>query len=337
MAGGREKMSTLIASIAPQRSTQYGDLALLLAPHELQLCPAGAPVTEISPVELGGAPYLKFDLAGTVEQKSLHELGTLATLRSYFQYYAVLGDQTGPFLRPLTTAFEPFLPPDLLTTRRYKGKTNELFTHFLCNVAKFSSPLRDQPWSAARLFDPLCGGGTTLFAGLILGADVAGVEHDTQDVQTTAAFLRDYCRENRISCMVKEERLKKIGLRWQFTFGKEKPRRCILAKGETADSPAILQGFKPNLIVTDLPYGIQHYGEVVQLLTTALPIWAGLSAADSVLAFAWDATRFGRAEMVALVESTGLWRVCGGAPYDQLAHRVDRVIKLRDVIVAAKA
>lgn len=330
-------MSTLVASIAPQRSTQYGDLAMLLAPHELQLCSAGAPIGEISPVKLGGADYLKFDLAGMVDAHGLHELGTLATLRSFFQYYDTLDDQAGPFLRPLTTTFEPSLPPDILTTRRYKGKTNELLTHFLCNIAKFSSPLRDQSWREVRLFDPLCGGGTTLFAGLILGADVAGVEHDTQDVQTTAAFLRDYCRENRISCTVKEERLKKIGLRWQYTIGKEKSQRCILAKGETADSPAILQGFKPNLIVTDLPYGIQHYGEIVQLLTTALPTWAELSAAGSVMAFAWDATRFPRAEMVGLVESAGRWRVCGGAPYDQLAHRVDRVIKLRDVIVATKA
>lgn len=330
-------MSTFVASIAPQRSTQYGDLAMLLAPHELQLCPAGAPISEISPVQLGGAPYLKFDLAGKVDDHGLHELGTLATLRSFFEYYDTLDNQAGPFLRPLTTTFGPSLPPDILTTRRYKGKTNELLTHFLCNIAKFSSPLRDQAWRAVKLFDPLCGGGTTLFAGLILGADVAGVEHDTQDVQTTAAFLRDYCRENRISCTVKEERLKKIGLRWQYTISKEKPQRCILAKGETADSPAMLQGFKPNLIVTDLPYGIQHYGEVVQLLTTALPTWADLAVEGGVMAFAWDATRFSRAEMVALVESAGRWQVRGGAPYDQLAHRVDRVIKLRDVIVASKA
>ncbi len=330
-------MSTLAASIAPQRSTQYGDLALLLAPHELQLCPTHGSIGDISSIELGGTPYLKFDLAGTVDERSLHELGTLATLRSFFQYYEVLGNQAGPFLHPLTTTFAPSLPADILTTRRYKGKTNELLTHFLCNVAKFSSPLRDQPWRTVRLFDPLCGGGTTLFAGLILGADVAGVEHDTQDAQTTAAFLRDYCRENRISCTVKEERLRKIGLRWQFTIGKEKPLRCILGKGDTADSPAILAGFKPQLIVTDLPYGIQHYGEVVQLLTTALPVWADLAAAGCVMAFAWDATRFSRAEMVALVESAGPWRVNSGAPYDQLSHRVDRVIKLRDVIVATKS
>lgn len=330
-------MSTLAASIAPQRSTQYGDLAQLLAPHELRLCPTLAPIGDISSVELGGAPYLKFDLAGAVDEHSLYEIGTLATLRSFFQYYEVLGDQAGPFLRPLTAAFAPSLPPDILTTRRYKGKTNELLTHFLCNVAKFSSPLRDQSWRAVKLFDPLCGGGTTLFAGLILGADVAGVEHDTQDAQTTAAFLRDYCRENRINCTVKEERLKKIGLRWQFTIGKERPLRCILAKSDTANSFAVLAGFKPNLIVTDLPYGIQHYGEVVHLLTTALPIWADLAAAGCVMAFSWDATRFVRAEMVALVESAGSWQVRGGAPYDQLAHRVDRVIKQRDVIVAAKA
>jgi hypothetical protein len=331
------KITTLVAPIAPQRSTQYGDLASTLAPHELKLCPAGGRIAGIAPITLGNAPYLKFDLAGAVDEHVLLEFATLATLRSFFQYYGDLGEQPGPFLRPLTTTSTPALPPDLLTTRRYKGKTNELFTHFLCNMAKFSSALSDRPWCEVRLFDPLAGGGTTLFAGLILGASVAGVEQDAQDVQTTAAFLRDYCRENRIACTVKEERLKKIGLRWQFTIGKERPQSCILAKGDTADSRAILQGFKPNLIVADLPYGIQHRGELVQLLTTALPVWAGLLAVEGAMAFAWDATRFPRAEMAALVESTGLWQVRNEAPYDQLAHRVDRVIKLRDVLVARKA
>jgi hypothetical protein len=331
------QLTTLVAALSPQRSTQYSDLVGALAPHELQLCPLGPRISGLAAVELGDASYLKFELAGAVDDQARPHLGGLATLRTFFQYDEELDGRQGPWLRPLTTAFAPALPPDLLTTRRYKGKTNELFTHFLCNVAKFSSSFAARPWRELRLFDPLAGGGTTLFAGMILGADVAGVEHDAQDVQTTAAFLRDFCREHRIPCTVKEERLKKIGLRWQFTIGKAQPVRCLLAKGDTLDSRAILQGFHPHLIVADLPYGIQHHGELVQLLTTALPVWASLLVPGGALAFAWDATRFPRAEMVALVESTGPWLVRSGAPYDQFAHRVDRVIKLRDVLIAQPA
>ena len=31
--------------------------------------------------------------------------------------------------RVLESGFQPALPPDLVATRRYRGKTNELFTH----------------------------------------------------------------------------------------------------------------------------------------------------------------------------------------------------------------
>ena len=41
--------------------------------------------------------------------------------------------------------------------------------------------------------------------------------------------------------------------------------------------------------------------------------------------------------MAALVEALTPLRVVRDAPYDGLAHRVDRVIKRRDVIVARNA
>ena len=90
-----------------------------------------------------------------------------------------------------------------MTTRRYRGKTNEIFTHFLCNVARFSSEYATQPWSALRVLDPLAGGGTTLFVALTLGADVAGIEQNRDDVKSTVAFLQQYTREARIPCSLK--------------------------------------------------------------------------------------------------------------------------------------
>ena len=196
------------------------------------------------------------------------------------------------------------------------------------------------------MFDPLAGGGTTLFAGLILGADVAGVESEIGDVESTATFLGEYLREQGVRYDLTKERLRKLGHRWSFaidnssatgnTFadGKRPPQRCLLAHGDTARSQELIAGFRPQLIVTDLPYGIQHQGPLVALLTAGLPVWASLLAEGGALTFSWDATRFPRSEMIALVESISPLQVLNEPPYDRLGHRVDRVIKQRDVLVA---
>jgi len=49
---------------------------------------------------------------------------------------------------------------------------------------------------------------------------------------------------------------------------------------------------------------------------------------------AWESKRFSRGRMIQLVESTGQLSVMNDQPYNALAHRVDRVIKERDIIVA---
>jgi hypothetical protein len=326
-------MPTLLAQIAPQRSTQYTELATHLAPLELQLSSCGGQITQSELVTLGTQQYLRFSLPTLPTAADLCELGLLATVSAFFEWFDQVGEVTGPLLRPLPTTFQPALPLDLVMTRRYRGKTNELFTHFLCNLARFSSRFADQPWGNLRLLDPLAGGGTTLFTGLLLGAQVAGVEQSEQDVQSTATFLQHYLREAHIACQVKEERFKKLGRRWVCQVGKP-PRQCILAQGDTIHAAALLPGFRPQLIVTDLPYGIQHNGPLIDLLTGALPVWSALLPPQGALVFAWDATRFPRAEMVTLVEQIAPLCVRNEPLYQALAHRVDRVIKLRDVIVA---
>ncbi len=333
-------MTTIVAQIAPQRSTQYAAVASALAPHELRLSPLGDQIVAIEAVTFSGQPYLKIELATDVEA-DLHELGQLALTSGYFRYYATLGDQEGPFLRPFDVQHQPPIPAELITTRRYKGKTNEQFTHFLCNIAKWSSAFRPQPWPTLRVLDPLAGGGTTLFVALVLGADALGVEQNAQDVASTASFLQRYLGNEGIACRAREMRLKGLGKRWDFVIGKQSgkgtPQRFVFASGDTAQAKALLADTKPpHLIVTDLPYGVQHQGALTGLLSQALPVWSSLLVAGGVVTFAWDATRFPRDEMTALVESVSPLRVLAEPPYAALAHRVDRVIKQRDVIVARR-
>ena len=99
----------------------------------------------------------------------------------------------------------------------------------------------------------------------------------------------------------------------------------------------MLAGFKPHLIVTDLPYGIQHQGQLIALLEAALPVWAKLLPQQGSLAFAWDATRFPREQMIDVVQGAAPVAVLDAPPYNELAHRVDRVIKRRDILVLRRA
>lgn len=326
--------TTIVAQIAPQRSTQYADLAGTLAPQELRLSPIGRAISDIHPLKLGGQDYLQFDLPAEPDAAQNSELGLLSMTNAFFVCYQRLGRVNGPLLRPIETTTALTLPPALLTSRRYRGKTNEMFTQFLCNIARASSGLPNRPWNTLRVLDPLAGGGTTLFAALIRGASVAGIEHNAKDVASTVSYLQEFMREHGIACKTKQERLKGVGKRWLLTIGQDPQQRCILAHGDTIDAANLASGLKPHLIVADLPYGIQHKGGLVELLSKALPTWASLLPPSGAMALAWEAQRFSRPEMISLVESVCPMTVLDDPPYNELAHRVDRVIKQRDILVA---
>jgi hypothetical protein len=327
-------MTTLLAQIAPQRSTQYAELARVLAPCELQLAPLELQLDENPHVELGDQGYVQFELPQAPDPEQARELGMLSTTSAFFIRHEGLGNIPGPLLQPLETGFRPALPRELMMARRYRGKTNELFTHYLCNIARYSSALAHRPWESLRVFDPLAGGGTTLFAALMLGASVAGVERNQKDVQTTTAFVRQFTREQRIPCKETKARLKGVGQRWTFTLGKERQQSCTIAQGDTADAHTLISGFRPHLIVGDLPYGIQHHGQLAALLENGLPAWEALLPTGGALVLAWESRRVPRMDMIDLIQSISHLVVLDEPPYDRMAHRVDRVIKRRDLIVA---
>ena len=52
-------MNTHIARIAPQRATQYADMAEILALPELEVSPLGKGLSEAAVVSLAGQPYVK--------------------------------------------------------------------------------------------------------------------------------------------------------------------------------------------------------------------------------------------------------------------------------------
>jgi len=331
-------VTRIAAQLAPQRSTQYSNLARDLAAAEVLASPLGPGLEDVSLHNIAGQDYLTFGLPGPITSESIGLLANMAMLGGIFELFDSIGDVAGPLLRPVQAVHPAFISPDMAATRRYKGKTNEDFTRFLCNMAKYASDFHSSDWATLDVVDPLCGGGTTLFTALSLGADVAGLDLDRTDIESTATFITQYCRENRIPLTTKEERLRKLGARrWLFQIGRDDQRRCMLAHGNAGQTGELLAGFgRAHLIVTDLPYGIQHRGPLHGLLADCLPGWTELLVAGGAIAFSWDSTRLDREEMMALVGKVADLEVVNRPPYDRLAHRVDRVIKRRDVLVARR-
>lgn len=330
-------MSDILAQISPQRSTQYSNIASKLAPVELSLSPLGQSISSIETIKLSNQEFLKFSIDDeALDDQPLYELGNLSMTNSFFFYYKEIESKKGPFLKPINIPDKHTVPYDFLMTRRYKGKTNEMFTHFMCNIARFSSNFSNLNWRDMRIFDPLAGGGTTLFTALYLGAETAGVEKRSKDIQSTVSFLKQYTKEQGIPCKLKEEKFKKSIKRFWFTIGMDQ-QKCLLVNGDAVDSAYLISGLKkPHCIVTDLPYGIQHGGKITELIVNALPEWLSILLPGGTIVMSWDSSRFLRKEMITLVTDISPISILDGAIYEKMAHRVDRVIKERDVIVARK-
>jgi len=331
----------LALTITPQRSTQYSNMTAALAAPELLASPLGVAVHHVEPVTLAGQAHLLIDLEDTAVPGMFPILSRLGATSAAYEYFAHIGEIEGPLLRSLEPCFTLFVPLEMAEVRRYKGKTNEIFTRVLLNIAIFAGAYSGQFIERLRVLDPLAGGGTTLFLALAAGYDAFGIEHARQDVETTAVFVRQYLNNERIPYKELDERGRRAGRRYQFEIGpKGATRLLVLAHGETHQAGLHMQevpgGPRMHAIVGDLPYGIQHFAEIAELLRKALPVWENLLLPGGTLALAWNATRVERSALVELVEQQTRLKVRNDPPYTQFAHAVDRVIKKRDVLVAVK-
>ncbi|MFL5628590.1 MAG: hypothetical protein ACJ788_23660 [Ktedonobacteraceae bacterium] len=336
--------------IRPQRSTQYTNMVETLAVPELLASPVGSAIKEVVPITLAGQGYLlatlkaeERDSAREIEciRKMMPILSRLGATSEIYQYFPRLGEVEGPLLRPLEPQFTPFIPLEMAEARRYKGKTNEIFSQVLLNLALFAGAYAGKYTERLRILDPLAGGSTTLFLALAAGHDAFGIEIERHDIETTAVFIRQYLHSEHIPFKERDERGRKAGHRYQFEIGvKKETRVLVLAHGDTAQARLHMQevpgGPHMHAVVGDLPYGIQHFGEIASMLQRALPAWEQLLLPGGTLALAWNATRIERTHMIELVERYTSLRVRNEPPYTQLAHTVDRVIKQRDVLVAVK-
>lgn len=318
--------------VAPQRNTQYQELASALARPELELSPLRAVLRGIDSTAIGDAEYLVAGLDDDDRTPALLDrtLPQLAATSDAFEI-APGGWQ------PIAVRKAAAVPRTLTEARRYSGKTNELFTRVLVNLATFDR-YPGVPGST-RVLDPLCGGGTTLFAAMERGASVVGADRDKAAVASTAQYLRQYAKESGLRFSERVERAKGRGRDWHDELTVEPGAailRCSLLQVGLDDLLPVLAkapgGSRCHAVVADLPYGLAHKGPLVELVDQVLAVARQVLTGDGRLVLAWNASSIGRSELLGAVDVGSLVVAEGGA-FEDLAHRVDRVIKRRDVLV----
>ena len=227
----------------------------------------------------------------------------------------------------------PCVGGDLPGILKYKGKTNEVFTQLLINLAWLAGNMPEK----AHLFDPMCGRGTTLFVALNRGWDATGSDIDRAALREAEQFFKRYLEYHRFKHTTKRGSLtlrgKKSAPYTAFTLPAGTLR---LAEAEAARAREAFGAGTFDLLCADLPYGVQHGANMPleALLRLALPAWAETLKHGAAMALSFNAQTLPARKVRALLAGAGL-RVLEGGPYDHFEHWVEQAVT-RDIAVAVR-
>lgn len=339
----------------PGHNRVYYNMADKLALAELKIAckRLSAPCTKIETIEIERIRYLSFKTDYGLSEKDINILSRLSFAFAIYSLKEMGGQK---YLAPIGKIAFEFVDGKIGTILKYKGKTNELFTKMMLNLALLTS---DFDYSdRIRLLDPVAGRGTTLFEGLIYGFDVYGLEIGSGFVHDTEVFFRKYLEKEHLkhtfakSKVSGNNRSKAVHMR-EFEFAKTKEefkagkaiRRLGLVCGDAGDTSKFFPKNSFHLIVGDLPYGISHGSRSQKkkaaasrnpsgLLESCIRDWHKVLKKGGAIVLAWNSFLFPREKLSGIFAANG-FKVISPAPYDQFEHKVDSSIK-RDVIVGKK-
>jgi len=327
-------MPTYVILQNPGHNRVYFKSARVLALLELELSgkKMSAVPTNLREEMIGGIPYLLFDA------EPLTDADMLILSRLSF-VYGIFESKDGALI-PLEKDPKYFLKDDdIITILKYNGKTNEIFTRMMINVASFFSISKEQ----LNILDPLSGKGTTLFDGLLCGHNVSGVELDEKIVHEAYTFLKKYLENARYKHSSHQERQgmeKYTAKRYQIKLSQNKVE---FITGDTRDTGLFYRKNSFDVIVGDLPYGVQHASKkskdksrnALPLLEEALPSWHKVLKPGGAIALAWNLFLIDRTEMEAVLEKNGFILAMPQGD-ESFVHRVDQAI-MRDLVVGIKS
>lgn len=290
----------------------------------------------------------------TENSLSTDDIFLLSRLSFAYAIFEIVFIDKLEYLRPITTPRFQYMDTKISSILKYTGKTNEIFTRMMINVGLFSSKYFNDE---IKLLDPLAGKGTTLYEGLICGYDVYGVEIGKKVVNESYRFMKRYLETERYkhTTMIKKisgENKSFVASKYIIDIARtkeelkeNKSKHFEIIAGNSIYIDKYFKRNFFNLLVSDLPYGVQH-GNVTnqkqssltrnpqELLSACLSGWYHVLKPDGVIVLAWNTFLLSRDQLVKLLEDAG-FSVFSDEVYLEFEHKVDQAIK-RDIIVAKK-
>lgn len=300
--------------ISPRAEAAYFAQALDVARAELSGVAGIGPIT---PKRFGDLHFL------IVESERPKELLRLSFAQGLF---SVEPDGFAPV--DLTADFA--LHPDFVWGEKYRGKTNETLTQLLINLCL----QHIETHSNLRLLDPMCGRATSLLWAMRYGIDAVGVEQDVSVLPEIQRGLKKWTKLHRQKHKLSEgwvQKANKKNIGKFLQFDTKTALRVIL--GDTRDTFDLTRRKPFDLLVTDVPYGVQHMGgkntrSPLDTLKTAAPVWTQCLKPGGVMAIAFNANIPKRADLIAVFKGLEVIET-------DLSHRMSESI-LRDVLLLRK-
>jgi len=330
----------------PHQNKRYFESTKVLLECEFEIMMSAMEIEVINAKydELNGIELYCFeieDLSGTVQE-------ALLKLSSNFILFAIKDG----LLLPMNDEKKTYFKEDLSSILKYSGKTNEDFTAMMINVGVFSSKFDRSFNKPLKILDPMCGRGTTLYQGLIMGHNVSGVEINAKECVEIDKYMKRYLKFHKYKHDASHQTIiidkKKKGTKYTIETAdtvdnfKNKDRRTIqFAGGNTLDVNDFYKKDSFHVIVTDIPYGVQHSGtskekpvDMEDLLQKAAVAWNRVLKKGGTVVISYNAFTLKKSTLKDMFEKAG-YEVFTEGPYDKFEHWVEQAVN-RDVFVARK-
>lgn len=270
----------------------------------------------------------------------------LSASTALFRHHPTPDD--GPeLLEPLPLDEDLVYGTDLVTTQRYRGKTNERLTRAMVNTAMATAGI-DLRHPTGTLLDPLCGRGTTLNWAMAYGLDAIGIDADRSSVDQHATFIETWAKRQRLPHKATRHRSGNAEQRWlsfrvapdRAALKADRGQRLQTFNADGADTDLPIKARSVDLVVGDLPYGIQHHSsgggrepvDPVTLLERSLPVWRRWLRPGGAICLAWNLKQADRSTVSRCLVEARFEPVVAPGGYS-MRHVVDATID-RDVITA---
>ncbi len=302
---------------------------------------------------IGGVELICFTMNHqSMTEKVRQALLRLSSVRAIFEIKE-------DWLRPVSEGYTTYFKDDLASILKYSGKTNETFTSMMINVGVFASDFAANYDQALTVFDPMSGKGTTLFRALIQGYNAMGVELSKNDGVETNQFLKRYLKYHHYKHEAKHQTIvqkgKNHGTKYTLITADSKEhykandlRQIQFASGNTLEANLYYKKESAHVLVTDLPYGVQHdagdtsshskgskgHIAIETLMAKAAPEWYKILKKGGVGVIAYNTYHLKRDLLAEAFKAAG-FKVLEEAPYLEFEHWVEQAVN-RDILVIKK-